>query len=454
MDSPLREMCIENRKNGLPQSLTSILEEMNRDQGESFDPEKVNLAELERRTGITRSRLRRLKKQGFVCKPHGNTGKHRPRILDGYTGILDCLLQSGVSNAEVCFERLQEAGYKGGLTTVKTYLASHRDLLPPKRRLGLPQGNRGRRYSTGPGDCYQMDWGFVNVINQQGDRSRIACFVMVCHHCGSIFIEFFPNARQESLFIGIIHAFGKLGIPHRVLTDNMKSVVISRDSNGSPIWQNDYAAFMKTIGFETSLCKPRHPFTKGAVERTVGFVKSNFLAGRTFTNLTRLNEEAALWCDRNNSEYHRSHDGIPGERHSAECAKATGALALTADVRRYLCPLRRISFDGFVSFEGRRFGVPYWYQGQDCRVLRQGHELIVYAADMSRELAKFNVNWGVKDQFCADQYVEDVPEEHPTAQVRTSLRKIPEPMESDPFQQFNFAPGQQTHNDSHTGGSI
>ena len=105
-------MCIENRKNGLPQSLTSILEEMNRDQGESFDPEKVNLAELERRTGITRSRLRRLKKQGFVCKPHGNTGKHRPRILDGYTGILDCLLQSGVSNAEVCFERLQEAGYK------------------------------------------------------------------------------------------------------------------------------------------------------------------------------------------------------------------------------------------------------------------------------------------------------------------------------------------------------
>ena len=51
MDSQLREMCIENRKNGLPQSLTSILEEMNRDQGENFDPEKVNLAELERRTG-------------------------------------------------------------------------------------------------------------------------------------------------------------------------------------------------------------------------------------------------------------------------------------------------------------------------------------------------------------------------------------------------------------------
>ena len=68
VDSQLREMSIENRNNGLPQSLTSILEEMNRDHGGNLDPEKINLAELERRTGITRSRLRRLKKQGFVYK--------------------------------------------------------------------------------------------------------------------------------------------------------------------------------------------------------------------------------------------------------------------------------------------------------------------------------------------------------------------------------------------------
>ena len=74
--------------------------------------------------------------------------------------------------------------------------------------------------------------------------------------------RFFPNARQENLFIGMIHAFIYMGIPENVLTDNMKSVVIGRDVEGNPLWQKDYETFMKTIGFHTKLCKCRHPFTK------------------------------------------------------------------------------------------------------------------------------------------------------------------------------------------------
>ncbi len=71
----------------------------------------------------------------------------------------------------------------------------------------------------------------------------------------------------------MIHAFIYMGIPHYVLTDNMKSVVIKRDFDGRPIWNHDYEVFMKTIGFETRLCKPYHPFTKGKVERLIQFVK-------------------------------------------------------------------------------------------------------------------------------------------------------------------------------------
>ncbi len=60
-----------------------------------------------------------------------------------------------------------------------------------------------------------------------------------------------------------------MGVPEYVLTDNMKSVVIRRDLEGRPIWQVDYAAFMACVGFGTRLCKPRHPFTKGKVERLI-----------------------------------------------------------------------------------------------------------------------------------------------------------------------------------------
>ena len=108
------------------------------------------------------------------------------------------------------------------------FISAHKDLVPAPREIVSPQGNRGRRYHTGPGENYQMDWGFVKVNTPDGGSYQCACFAMICHHCGERYIEFFPNARQENLFIGMIHAFIYMGIPENVLTDNMKRVVIGR----------------------------------------------------------------------------------------------------------------------------------------------------------------------------------------------------------------------------------
>ena len=85
-----------------------------------------------------------------------------------------------------------------------------------------------------------MDWGFVNVEQDSGTTYRAACFAMICHHCGERYVEFFPNAKQENLFIGMIHAFQRMGVPEHVLTDNMKSVSTGRDSDGNPITKSDF----------------------------------------------------------------------------------------------------------------------------------------------------------------------------------------------------------------------
>ena len=213
---------------------------------------------------MSRGKLRRLKRNGFQDLPRSSKGrKHVTTKLSGYTGIIDSLLRQGVKNSSVVLDRLRQAGFDGGATIVKEYIASHKYLIPAKRQQIAPQGNRGRRYTTGPGEAYQMDWGFTDVLDYNGQTYRVACFAMICHHCGQRYIEFFPNARQENLFIGMIHAFQYMGIPRFVLTDNMKSVVLHRDLQGHPVWQKDYESFMKTVGFETKLCKPRHPFTKG-----------------------------------------------------------------------------------------------------------------------------------------------------------------------------------------------
>lgn len=364
---------MNERHDDLQEIIDAALREMAAEEGDGFDPQACNLAEFCRRTGLTRSRARTVRAHGFRALPHGNSGRRAaPGVLAGHTGLVDDLLRKGVTNSQVIFERLLGQGYAGGLTTVKTYIAAHRDLVPAKRRQAAPQGCRGQRFRTAPGEAYQMDWGFVAVERPGGERARIACFAMVCHHCGGAHVEFFPNARQENLLIGMLHAFSALGVPATVLTDNMKSVVVRRDADGRPVWQADYAEFMGVVGFRTRLCRPRHPYTKGKVERLVRFVKGNFLAGRSFTDLDALNREAALWCAEQGGRWRRAAACVPMREHEAACSANTRPLEVTAEVERYLCPRRKISFDGFVSFEGHRYGVPYWYVRRECRVNREG----------------------------------------------------------------------------------
>lgn len=430
-----------NENNSDKLSLSQALELIKNQNKENFSNAKVNLAELERLTGITRAKLRRLKKNNFQEVPHGLKGqKSQITVLSGFTSVLNNLLKNNVTNSEECFRRLLKLGYTGGVTTVKNYIALHKDLIPSPRHILSPQGNRGRRYSTEPGHCYQMDWGFVKVRDYSGLEYQTACFAMICHHCGQRYIEFFPNAKQESLFIGMIHAFIYMGIPHYVLTDNMKSVVIKRDFDGRPIWNHDYEVFMKTIGFETRLCKPYHPFTKGKVERLIQFVKRSFLLGRSFTNVTELNREALEWCHYQNTKYHKSIDMIPQNEHEKRCSTEVKIVQKNHELMEYLCPLRKISFDGFVNYEGRRFGIPYSYTEKTVRISRNQNELKIYSSDLSKEIVIHDVTWSKKDSYCKDQYAYiEMPEEFPTSTVKTIINQLEEPKTFDKFARFDFS---------------
>ena len=236
----------------------------------------------------------------------------------------------------------------------------------------------------------------------------------------------------------MLRAFTYMGVPKYVLTDNMKSVVIRRDCNGQHVWNLEYGMFMKAACFQTKLCKPRHPFTKGKVERLVRFVKDNLLAGRTFWNYNDLNEAALQWCDRQNRVYHRTVDAIPDAVHQQKCLAVTGTLPENPELFFYMCPERRISFDGFVNYEGRRFGVPYRHLGKTVRVCRRGTTLYIYTPDLKECLTTHEVTLSRRDRFCSDQYVNPMqPEEFPTQRVTTSINQIAK-LPDDAFDRFNF----------------
>lgn len=100
-------------------------------------------------------------------------------------------------------------------------------------------------------------------------------------------------------------------------------------------------------------------------------------------------------------------------------------------------PRRKASFAGFVCFEGRRYGVPYWYEGRECRVGREGRVVHVYSEDLFRELVAHAASSDA-DSWCEGQWSEAQPEEAPTQPVGTVVEQAaPRPLKPG-FERFDF----------------
>ena len=107
------------------------------------------------------------------------------------------------------------------------------------------------------------------------------------------YIEFVTDMTTETLIRCHLNAFNYFGgYPNEILYDNMKQVVIKRllrakDSTLNKTFE-DFASFFK---FKVLLARPYRGQTKGKIERTVRYVRENFMVGIKFNSLLDLNKK-------------------------------------------------------------------------------------------------------------------------------------------------------------------
>ena len=87
------------------------------------------------------------------------------------------------------------------------------------------------------------------------------------------------------------------GRTQMIFYDQDKTMVVS-ENMGDVIFVKEFEDFIKETGFTIYLCKGYDPSTKGKVEKTVDYVKHQFLDGRIYYGLDRLNQEFIDWLDR------------------------------------------------------------------------------------------------------------------------------------------------------------
>jgi hypothetical protein len=134
----------------------------------------------------------------------------------------------------------------------------------------------------------------------------------------------------------------------------MKSVLLQMEEN-KPRWNPRFADFMVSIGVAARVCKPYTPQTKGKVERTVSHVKKSLWGGVTFTDLDDLNRQAYAWCERINSRVHRTTHARPVDRLAEEQLQP---LPQAFAWERFATEERKVTWDGYVSYDGVLYGLP------------------------------------------------------------------------------------------------
>ncbi len=308
--------------------------------------------------GISRNTVRKYVRSPGVPKPTARS--KRGSKLDAYAGYIDVRLAEGLENCVVLLREIQALGYDGGYTTLKNY-------VHPRRRPRQPKATV--RFETAPGEQAQVDWGVVSYEGEDGRKHRMWVFVMVLGFSRAIYAEFVRRADVPTFIRCHLNAFDYFGgVPRLCLYDNAKVVVIERDEEGDHEWNSRMLDFARRVGFELRLCKPYRAQTKGKVESGVKYVKGNFWPSVRFGDDADLNRQALAWCGEiANERVHGTTGRVPKAMLGIE-RSSLGALPERSTLGVYLREDRKVGRDGYVNWDGSRYGVPWSWSGSTVQV--------------------------------------------------------------------------------------
>ncbi|WP_052343093.1 transposase [Saccharicrinis fermentans] len=108
------------------------------------------------------------------------------------------------------------------------------------------------------------------------------------------------------------------GIPRRIIYDQDR-VFVKDENLGDVLLTDGFMQFTNAHPFEVIFCRKADPESKGKVENVVKYVKHNYLKGRVFQDIDRLQKEVLQWLDRTgNAKIHGTTRRIPKQEWEKE----------------------------------------------------------------------------------------------------------------------------------------
>ena len=191
----------------------------------------------------------------------------------------------GLRATRIYYDLRTHYGFPGSYPIVQRLV---RTLRPPRLSQAHP------RFETAPGQQAQVDWSYEETSFGHYSGPLYA-FHMVLGYSRDAYVEYTDRQDLGTFWACHQHAFTFFGgVPDELLYDRTKTVVkhsvgLRRELHPEAI------AFAGQYGFTIRLCLPRHPATKGKVEKQVDTIREWFFRGRVWTDLADLNDQWQAW---------------------------------------------------------------------------------------------------------------------------------------------------------------
>jgi transposase len=347
---------------------------------------RVSMRQLARQFGVTEGALRyRLRREAEGERPDGR--QHKPSTVDGYEDAIGTVLHrlgdgrisGGTRPAQVRVvysQLVRDYGYPGSYRSVVRYL---------RRRYGVPPVRALRRVETPPGVQSQHDW-FEEPCRVQGEWQTGHFLTGALSHSRGRFVWVSPETTQLAWHTGHLALFQRYGgVPLWVRIDHLKTGVAR--SGRHPLLNHSYEVFARECGFSIDVCRVRQPSDKGKIERSVRIFRD------AYGDL--LAQDWLSWEALQQALDERS--GALAQRLRCPITGTSVAEALRAE-RLVLQPVprmgelfdmvvsRRVARDCMVSFEGRRYSVPFAWVGRDVEILGVHRHVVIRGA--GQEIAR------------------------------------------------------------------
>jgi transposase len=226
----------------------------------------MGVREIARQTGISRNTVRRYLRDEQAR--HYKQREPRATKLEPFKSFVLGRVAAARPHwipATVLLRELREAGYEGGISQLKAFLAPHKHTaVEPVVR-----------FETAPGKQMQADF----TVIRRG-RAPLLALVATLGYSRASFVRFTAGEDATTLCEGLSEAFFHFGgTPEQVLFDNAKSVIVERDAfgEGQHRWNTQLLALAETYGFTPKVCRPYRAKTKGKVERFNRYLKESFV---------------------------------------------------------------------------------------------------------------------------------------------------------------------------------